>query len=215
LPAGSRILDVGCGTVRHAVELVRRGYRLTGLDLSAGMLAEAAQAARAAGVTVEWLQADAARFSLPAVFDAAVCLCEGAFSLLGAHDDPIEHDLAILRNIHAALKPGAPFVLTTVNALGFARRLSPQDVARGKFDPATMTESFTLDYDGPNGKVTVPLRDRKYVPTEVTLMLRETGFAVEHIWGGTAGRWGRRPIDLDEIEFMMVARRLQNGGERS
>lgn len=48
VPAGAAILDVGCGTGRHAVELAGHGYRVTGLDLSAGMLAEAAKAAEEA-----------------------------------------------------------------------------------------------------------------------------------------------------------------------
>ncbi len=50
LPIGSRILDMGCGTGRHSVELARRGYRIVGVDLSAGMLAEARKAAEAATV---------------------------------------------------------------------------------------------------------------------------------------------------------------------
>ena len=41
LKPGATILDVGCGTGRHAIELARRGYMVTGVDLSSGMLAEA------------------------------------------------------------------------------------------------------------------------------------------------------------------------------
>lgn len=50
LTPGQFILDVGCGTGRHAVELAKRGFDVTGVDLSAGMLAQARQAADAAGV---------------------------------------------------------------------------------------------------------------------------------------------------------------------
>lgn len=46
---------------------------------------------------------------------------------------------------------------------------------------------------------------RGYVPTEVTMLLRNTGFAVRNIFGGTAGAWARRPLDLDEIEMMVIA----------
>ena len=53
LPAGAAILDVGCGTGRHAIELAGRGYGVTGLDLSSGMLAQAKAGAEAAGLGVE------------------------------------------------------------------------------------------------------------------------------------------------------------------
>src|SRR5690606_14567467 len=83
LPAGAAILDVGCGTGRHSIELARRGYAMTGLDLSSEMLARAVAAAKAAAVSVAWIHADAARFALPEKYDAAICLCEGSIGLLG------------------------------------------------------------------------------------------------------------------------------------
>ena len=54
VPAGASILDFGHGTGRHAVELAQRGFHVTGPDLSAGMLAEAAMAAEEAGVEHVW-----------------------------------------------------------------------------------------------------------------------------------------------------------------
>jgi ubiquinone/menaquinone biosynthesis C-methylase UbiE len=55
LPLKSCILDIGCGTGRHAVELAKRGYQITGVDISAGMLQEARKAARKAKVDVVWI----------------------------------------------------------------------------------------------------------------------------------------------------------------
>ncbi len=211
LPAGSRILDVGCGTGRHAVELARRGYQVTGVDISSGMLAEAEKAAREADVEVELIHADATRFTSGKLFDAALCLCEGAFSLLGSEDDPIEHDLAILRNIHAALKPGAGFILTAPNACRMIRQATQEDVEKGRFDPLTMIEVFTVEWDTPQGKKSLLVRGRSYVPTELVMLFRQAGFEVEHIWGGTAGNWGRRRIHLDEMEVMVVASKARPG----
>jgi 2-polyprenyl-3-methyl-5-hydroxy-6-metoxy-1,4-benzoquinol methylase len=53
-PLGTTILDVGYGTGHHSIELARRSYAVTGLDLSRGMLAKAEEEALAAGVCVEW-----------------------------------------------------------------------------------------------------------------------------------------------------------------
>lgn len=124
LPRGSSILDVGCGTGRHSIELAKRGYRMTGVDLSSGMLAEAKKNAAKAGVEVEWIKSNATRFELKKLFDAALCLCEGAFGLLGASDDPMEHQLSILRNINRALKPEAKAIFTVLNGMTMIRKYS-------------------------------------------------------------------------------------------
>jgi 2-polyprenyl-3-methyl-5-hydroxy-6-metoxy-1,4-benzoquinol methylase len=207
LPAGSSILDVGCGTGRHSVELARRGYNMTGVDLSGGMLEEARKAAEEAGVMLNLIKADATRMTFDRKFDAAVCLCEGAFALIGDDDDAYKHDMQILHNIAAALKPGAPFILETLNGLRKARQFNNDDVRAGKFDPVTLVETFTMGQDTPEGKKTFTLRERGYVASELILMMKQNGFEVSHIWGGTAGNWRREIFDMDEIGIMLIARK--------
>jgi len=156
------------------------------------------------------VHADATGFKSRKKFDAAICLCEGAFGLLGSTDHHLKHDLAILHNINAALKAGSGLILTTPNGFKKIREHTQKDVEQGKFDPLMMVETFSMEYDTPKGKKSVVVRERGYVPTELVLLFNQAGFKVEHIWGGTAGNWGRRDIDLDEIEIMIIAKKQQS-----
>jgi len=183
--------------------LARRGYTVTGLDLSSEMLARAADAAKSARVNVNWIRSDATQFSLPGKYDGAVCLCEGAFGLLGQWDDSIGQPLSILCNISRCLKPHAKAVLTVLNATALIRKSTNKDVAEGRFDPITMVESS--EYPSREGLLSVTIRERAFVPTELVLLFRLAGMSVLNIWGGTAGNWGRRTLDLDEMEIMIVA----------
>lgn len=205
LPQGASILDVGCGTGRHSIELAKRGYAVTGLDLSSAMLAEAEKSADAAKVRVEWIHSDATKFSFPGKFDAAICLCEGAFGLLSQQDDPIEQPLAILCNISKSLKPQAKALLTVLNAARMFRKYQNKDVEEARFDPLKLVESNELSPR--EGLPAVSVRERAFVATELTLLCGLAGMTVLNIWGGTAGSWGKRTIDLDEYEIMFVAQK--------
>jgi len=199
------VLDVGCGTGRHAIELARRGFFVTGIDVSPAMLGEAKRRAANAGVQVAWIEADAKAFTLPEAFDAAICLCEGAFGLLGSTDDPIGQPLAILRNGAAALKPRAKCLFAVLNGYALARKHAQAAVERNTFDPLTLSERS--ECVPPGSQAANPLRERGFVPTELRLLFGLAGLAVLNIWGGTAGNWGRRAIQLDEIEIMVVAQK--------
>lgn len=62
------VLDAGCGTGRVAIELSRRGIDVVGVDVDAGMLAEA----RAKEPDLPWIEADLAQIDLGRAFDAVV-----------------------------------------------------------------------------------------------------------------------------------------------
>ena len=67
------ILDAGTGTGYFAILLAKAGHRVTGIDLTPAMLAEAEQSAARAGVSVRFLRMDAQAAALPdASFDAVV-----------------------------------------------------------------------------------------------------------------------------------------------
>jgi SAM-dependent methyltransferase len=96
---GDPILEVGAGTGRVSMELARSGHAVTALDCDEELLSELA--ARAAGMTLETVLADARSFALGRRF--ALCIVPmQAIQLLGA----VEGRAAFLRCAHAHLLPG-------------------------------------------------------------------------------------------------------------
>jgi SAM-dependent methyltransferase len=65
---GSSVLDAGCGTGRVAIELARRGYSTTGVDVDPTMLATA----RAKAPGLDWVETDLAGLDLPGRRFAAI-----------------------------------------------------------------------------------------------------------------------------------------------
>jgi SAM-dependent methyltransferase len=223
LQPGHTILDMGCGTGRHAVELAKRGMHVTGVDQSSGMLAEARKAAESAGVqildqapweepsvppgSVYFHEGDATKTVIDFLYDGVICLCEGGMGLANPDEDPIAHDVNILKNCARALRPNGMFLLTALNGYATIRQMTDEQVEQGVFDPATMLSQYENEWELPEGKRILRIRERLFIPPEMVAMLRFVGLQVEHVWGGTAGEWGRRPIKLDEVEAMYVCRK--------
>jgi len=144
-PPPRTVLDLGCGTGRHAVGLARAGYRVTGLDLSPGMLARARARAEAAGVEVEWVEGDARAFARPGAFDAAVCLCEGAMGLFDERAERRE-DRALLAGLFASLRPGGLLIGTFDVLLSWTEGVPSYLVERSEASPEAA--DFTTLSDG-------------------------------------------------------------------
>ena len=205
LPKGASILDVGCGTGRHARALAARGYEVVGVDLSPRMIEVARQ--RAEGTGAQFVVGDAREFDLGRTFDSAICLCEGGIGLLSPGESAEAHDGAIFANIAKHLVPNAPFLLTALNGYAPLRKMTMEHVMAGSFDPATMRSRYEDTWDLPSGETTMRIEERLFIAPEVAALLHRAGFRTERVLGGTAGHWGMRPLDLDEVEAMFVSRR--------
>ena len=100
LEPGERVLDVGCGNGAvscEAARAVRPGGMVTGLDLSAPMLATARQRAEEQGIDVDFVQGDAQTASFDQPFDVVVSRFGVMF-----FDDPV----AAFGNLAKATRPG-------------------------------------------------------------------------------------------------------------
>jgi SAM-dependent methyltransferase len=111
LSPGARVLDLGCGTgLPTARQLVDGGLRVTGVDLSSGMLAQA----RANVPEAELLQADMADIvDGGALAPGSFAGVAAFFSLLMLPRDEIP---TTLRSIHALLRPDGLLALSMVEA---------------------------------------------------------------------------------------------------
>lgn len=108
-----QILDVGCGTGRHAIELTKRGYQVTGIDLSESQLAHARRKATEQGLSINFQQHDARNLPFNKEFDLAIMLCEGGFPLM----ETDEMNFAILKSVTRALTGSGKLIFTTLNGL--------------------------------------------------------------------------------------------------
>ncbi len=70
---GARIADVPCGAGRLSLELARRGYAVTGVDLCAGLLEDARRGAKAEGLSASFEERDMRDLPWPLEFDHAFC----------------------------------------------------------------------------------------------------------------------------------------------
>src|SRR5207245_2533610 len=139
LRKGGRSLDVACGAGRHTIELAKRGYRVTGFDLSAPLLAEARKAARTAAVKPTFVQGDMRRLAYRNAFDAAISM----FTSFGYFDRP-EEDRQVLRGIARALRPRGKFLMELFNRDSLVARL-PSQSWQARDDGTVVLEDASFD----------------------------------------------------------------------
>jgi SAM-dependent methyltransferase len=197
LAPGMRVLDVGCGPGRHALALARQGIAVHGVDLSPDFVALAQQAATGLPAGFEVLDVRDLAFS--AEFDAAICLCQGGFGLLGGEDDE-----GIVGRIAAAVRPGARVAMSAFSAYFALRWIEEGD----RFDPATgVNHEVATLRNGDGRETTADLWTTCFTARELRLLARAAGLEEVTVSGVTPGDYGTGPVTLDRPELLLLARR--------
>jgi 2-polyprenyl-3-methyl-5-hydroxy-6-metoxy-1,4-benzoquinol methylase len=209
-----KVLDVGCGTGRHSIELTRRGYSVTGIDLSETQLKRAKEKAESNNLKIDLQKQDARYLTFNNEFDIAIMLCEGGFPLM----ETDEMNFEILKSVTKSLNTQGKFMLTTLNGL-FPLYHSVEEfcasVTEGgnatyrsnTFDLMTFRDHNVTEFEDDFGnKKVLECNERYYVPCEITLLLKSLGYRKIEIFGAKLGAFSRNDkLTTEDFEMLIIA----------
>jgi SAM-dependent methyltransferase len=187
---GGVVLDLGCGSGQHAVELASRGYNVVGYDLSLTMLAMAADEAQERGQKINFLQGDMREMAFEEMFD-------GVFSWstsFGFFDE--EKNVSVIQRVHRSLRQGGMFLLDLVNRDYICSRLPSLSWFEGDGCVCIDDAQFNSITSRLRVKRTIMIEDgtsreaeysvRLYSLHEIGKILHESGFKVVEVSGHPA-----------------------------
>jgi SAM-dependent methyltransferase len=184
---GATLLDLACGTGRHAVHLAKRGYQIVGFDLSLAMLARASEEAQEHSAKINFVQGDMREMTFEETFDGIYCWNTS----FGYFEE--EKNANIVDRVHRALKRGGVFLLDVINR-DFLVRQAPS-LAWFEGEGCVCMDEMSVDWITSRMKVkrTIMLDDartreieysiRIYSLHELGRLLHDHGFRVAEVSG--------------------------------
>ena len=181
VPRDSAVLDVCCGCGHVTAELVRRGYRVTGVDLSSELIGIAKRNVHSA----QFLAADVRQLRLPRRFDAALSTFDALNHMLS-----LEDLRQAIRAVHGCLRPGGLFVFDMNLEEAYHLDLSNWNatveddsvsLVRGSFDPVSKLARTQLVWFRRDGRRcwdrrSSTIEEKCYPEAEILDALGEAGF---------------------------------------
>jgi SAM-dependent methyltransferase len=189
------VLDLCCGPGRHSLELARRGFEVTGVDITRDYVEEARRASAEEGLSAEFLEGDVREFQRPGAFDGAISM----FSSFGYFDD-LHDDRRVLANAAASLRPGGVLLIETMGKETVARNLRRRHWYSPADKPGTLflventiigawerVELHWIVVRPDGSRAEARLLIRLYSALEMASLLRDAGFSSVEIHGDLDG----------------------------
>lgn len=120
LSGNERILDLACGFGRHSLELARRGFDVTGVDITADYVEYAAAQTAKEGLSARFHCADVRELRFQNEFDVVLNMADGAIGYLENDTE----NRKIFEVVSSALKRGGRHLMDIMNG-GYARTHFP------------------------------------------------------------------------------------------
>lgn len=182
------VLDLGCGTGKMTLELARRGYDMTGVDISTEMLDIARNEAEAAnlGKDILWLCQDIREFELYGTVDLTVC-CLDTINHLTTPGD-VERCFSL---VHNYLVPLGLFIFDINGKKKFEDTYGQQVYVMDEEDSFCVWQNqynskshlcdflitvFAQNEDGSYERYDEIQTERMYTIRSITKKLKDTGF---------------------------------------
>ncbi len=190
LKHGNKILDLACGYGRHSIILARKGYCVTGYDLSADYIREAKQEAEEVGVKLDFQQIDMRRLDLSQEYDVILSLSTS----LAFYDEEVNKD--IFRRIYKALKDKGTFVFDQGNIFSFVNKKTnkSEKLSDGRrhhyeldFDAAKCVLRRRSILEDKHGRQEAGWDIRYYTLPELRILMKWIGFDIVKVYGDYDG----------------------------
>ena len=205
---GPAVLDMCCGFGRITLELARRGFITTGVDITASYLRTAREDSSHEGLEIEFIQKDVRGFKKKGAFDLAVNL----YNSFGYFENP-KDDLLFLKNAHYSLKKGGAFIIDLLGKeIAVRDYIEAEWFERGGF--TVLTESNPVDSWGSVWNRWIIIKDGKriekvfiqrlYAASELRSLLYEAGFSTVELYGD----WDESVYDEKARTLIAVGRKL-------
>jgi len=206
LERGAKILDLACGHGRHAIELARRGYNVTGLDINSFFLRLARKTARRCGLEIRWVKSDIRNIPFENEFNVVVNL----FSSFGYLENE-SADQQVICQVVKALKSGGRFVIDLINREKVIRYFRDKDwvdlsdgsrvLKERKFDLVS-GRLFERTVRIRNGKPEEDIQDsmRLYTLRELIMMCEVAGLEFIEVYGNFDGQ----ELEMDSERNILI-----------